>query len=91
MLESLLAPSAEIADGFGSVVVTGVDGRRVGGLLLSSEPDVIRLDTGGTEPLVILHQEILSQTEPMSGMPALGLALEPRALRDVIAYVMSIE
>jgi quinoprotein glucose dehydrogenase len=91
VLESLVAPSAEIAPGFGSVVVTDVDGRRVGGLLLASESDAIRLDTGGAEPVVILREKVRSQTEPVSGMPALGLALEPRALRDVVTYVMSIE
>ena len=89
MLESLIAPSAEITSGFGSIVVTRIDGLRFAGRLVASEAEVIHLDTGDVAPLVIARDEIASQSEAVSGMPALGLVLEPRALRDVITYVVS--
>jgi hypothetical protein len=30
-------------------------------------------------------------TRPQSAMPPIGLALEPRALRDLMAYVMGLD
>ncbi len=90
VLESVLAPGREIAAGFGSVVVTRRDGSRVSGLLVESSEFRVGVDVGAVEPVVIARSDIASQSEPTTGMPPMGLALEPRALRDVMAYVMSL-
>lgn len=90
VLESMLLPGAQIAEGFGSVVVTRRDGTTVSGLLVESHPDGVRLDVGESEPLRLEASEVASISEPTTGMPPMGLALEPRALRDVLAYVMSL-
>jgi quinoprotein glucose dehydrogenase len=90
VLESMLSPGAQIADGFGSVVVTRRDGSTVAGLLIATDARGVLLDVARDEPLRIDVGEIVSTTDPTTGMPPMGLALEPRALRDVIAYVMSL-
>jgi quinoprotein glucose dehydrogenase len=91
VLESVLVPEAQIAEGFGSIVVTRKDGSKVSGLLLSADASRVRIDTGGSDPLLIEASEIEAQSEPTSGMPPMGLALAPHALRDVIAYVLTLE
>ncbi len=91
VLESVLLPGAQIADGFGSVVVTRRDGSTVSGLLVASSESEIWVDVGAGEPVAIAAAEIAAQTQLATGMPPTGLALSPRALRDVIAYVMSLE
>ncbi|MFK7899007.1 MAG: PVC-type heme-binding CxxCH protein [Myxococcota bacterium] len=87
LLESLIAPNAKIAEGFASVVVTRTDGSTVAGLIVSEADDVLRLDVGGERPIEISRESIASQTQPVTGMPPMGLTLPPHALRDVIAYV----
>jgi quinoprotein glucose dehydrogenase len=91
VLESVLLPGAAIADGFGSLVVTRHDGSQVSGLLVAESESEVQVDAGGVEPVTLKTFEIASRTEPTTGMPPMGLVLEPRALRDVMAYVMSLE
>ncbi|MCP4908895.1 MAG: heme-binding protein [bacterium] len=91
VLESVLIPSARITEGFGSVVVTRRSGSTLSGLLVGSSESEVVVDVGAAEPVVVARGEITSQSEPKTGMPPMGLALEPRALRDVVAYVMSLE
>lgn len=90
VLESVLLPGAQIANGFGSVVVTRRDGSSLSGLLVASNETEIRVDVGQAEPVVVPIAEIATRTEATTGMPPIGLILEPRALRDVMAYVMSL-
>jgi len=59
VLESILTPQAQIASGYGSVVVTRRDGTQASGTLVREDEE--------------------------------GLVLEPAALRDVVAYVLSLE
>ena len=91
MMASILDPQAEIAEGYASIVVTRRDGTTVAGLLVAEEPDSIRLDLGDGEIETIRTADIASRTAPTSGMPPMGLVLPALDLRDVIAYVMSLE
>lgn len=92
VLESMVAPEVEIAAGFGSVTVELATGQRVSGLLLSEASDGgLVLDVGGEEPRRIAGTEVASRSEASTGMPPMGLTLPARALRDVLAYVMSLE
>ena len=49
------------------------------------------LEVEGSGQVVVSRDEIESRTWPASGMPPIGLALSPAALRDVVAYVMTLE
>lgn len=91
VLGSILAPQAEIADGFASIVVTRRDGSTVSGLLVDEDDAEIRLDVGEGVIESIEQDAVAARTEPSSGMPPMGLVLPPRDLRDVVAYVMSLE
>lgn len=90
VLESLVVPEAQIAEGFGSVVVTRRDGSTIAGLLIEADDARVVIDSGEAAPVVVAADEISTQTPPTTGMPPMGLALDPRALRDVVAYVMSL-
>jgi quinoprotein glucose dehydrogenase len=91
VLESLVQPGAEIARGYEQVVLEIDDGTQVVGLLVASSADGVTLDVGRAAPLLVEREHIVSETPAASGMPPMGLGLPPRALRDVIAYVMSLE
>jgi len=96
VLESILDPQAQIAPGFASVVVTRQDGSIVSGLLLDESEESLTISADGVAPrgdggLEIPRGEIASVSDPLTGMPPIGVGLEPQSLRDVVAYVMSLE
>ena len=90
ILESVLAPNAKIAEGFASIVVARRSGSSVSGLIVSEDESSLLLDTGGAELVEIALDDIAERSTPISGMPPMGLGLPPAALRDVLAYVMTL-
>jgi quinoprotein glucose dehydrogenase len=96
VLESILDPQARIADGFATVVVTRRDGSTLAGLLVEEDATEVSIDpSGGTSDagsaVSIPRSTIASISAPVSGMPPIGLGLDPAALRDLVAYVTSLE
>ena len=91
VLESVVAPQERVAPGFGSVVVTRSDGTVQPGLLVDADDRFVTLDVGGEGRMSIPREDVAEMTEPVTGMPPIGAMLSPRALRDVIAYVMSLQ
>jgi putative membrane-bound dehydrogenase-like protein len=91
LLESLLNPSATVADGFGIVTATLTDGSVVAGTLAaSSETNVtIRLPEG--EIRRIERSQIREMPPPVSGMPPMEAILSRRELRDTVAYLSSLK
>jgi putative heme-binding domain-containing protein len=89
VLRSVLEPSAEIVEGFGTLAVTKRDGSTVSGTLVSEADGVLVLDAGGSELRVPL-EEIQDRIGPVSAMPPAGLALSPTELRDLVAYVTTL-
>ena len=90
VLASMLDPQAEIADGFATITVTRRDGGVVTGLLVGDEDEGLRLDVGDGQIESIALGDVAARTTPTTGMPAMGLVLPARDLRDVVAYVMSL-
>jgi len=89
VLRSLVEPDAELAAGFGTVAVTRRDGEIVSGRLLAASERQVEIERAG-EVLRVPRADIVRMSEGASSMPPLGLVLEPEALRDVVAYVMSL-
>jgi hypothetical protein len=61
----------------------------ISGLLVSEDDEAVVLETGGQQERVAVA-EIASRIGPVSAMPPNGLALTPRDLRDLIAYLASL-
>ena len=92
LLESLIVPGARISPGFGMVSVTKEDGSIVAGLLLEDGKDIVALKDPATEERVeYKRSEIISMTSAMSTMPPMGAILKPRELRDLLAYLRSLQ
>lgn len=98
LVESLIAPSARIAPGYGLVSLVLADGTRVEGVLRSetdthltvlvAPPGAATVGAGmsGVER-TIARATIVERTDPISAMPPLGLLLEPREVRDLVEYL----
>jgi putative membrane-bound dehydrogenase-like protein len=89
LLESLLTPAAKIATGYGLVSVTLKDGAAVTGTLAKETPQAVgvRLFDGTTK--TIPRADIASQSPAVSIMPPMLGILQPREVRDVVAFLTS--
>ncbi|MBI5772064.1 MAG: HEAT repeat domain-containing protein [Verrucomicrobia bacterium] len=91
LLESLLTPSAQIATGFGLVNVTLKDKTEVTGTLASENADSVTVRLFDGQRKTLRRADIAQQTPPVSIMPPMAGILQPRELRDVVAYLASLK
>ncbi|TWU43389.1 HEAT repeat protein [Novipirellula aureliae] len=92
LLESICLPNASIAEGFGSVVLSDQAGRIFTGIIKSETDDFLELIQADGVLVRIRKEEIVAQNQGQSAMPAdLVEHLNPRELRDLIAYLTSLQ
>ncbi len=89
LLESLIAPSAEIASGFGLASVKLTDGQEKVGMVLRDSDKSIDLKEGESI-WKIAHADIEKTTTLPSSMPSLEAILKPGEMRDVIAWLLTL-
>ncbi len=94
ILESIVNPSAQIADGFQSLLVTmkngdmqvGVVKKEAGGEL------TLQMPVPGTPPVTVKTADIKSRDNAPSGMPPnMPDLLTPREIRDLVEYLASLK
>jgi quinoprotein glucose dehydrogenase len=90
LLQSLAAPSAVIAPGYGMATVTLKDGTTLAGAILSETPDKFTLRQPDGVEVSAATSEITLRTPPISVMPPMHGILTPRQLRDVVAYLTTL-
>ncbi len=87
IFESLVAPQAKIAPGYGMMSITTKSGSSIAGALkVESETSVTLILPDKTETTV-KTSDIASRTQPISTMPPMGNILSPNELRDIIAFL----
>ncbi|MEA3212143.1 MAG: hypothetical protein QOE70_5200 [Chthoniobacter sp.] len=91
LLESLIAPSAQVAAGFGLVTVTKKSGEPLAGTLLGEDAKAIRLRQPDGQEISVAKADIASQTPAISVMPPMGALLTKRQIRDVVAYLTTLK
>ena len=91
LLESLLTPSAKIATGYGLVAVTLKNHQEYTGTLAKETPEAVTVRLFDGKQQVIPRAEIATQSPPISIMPPMGSILQPREIRDVVAYLSNLK
>ena len=91
LLESLVAPSARLAPGYGSVALTLKDGQKVQGILEEETEAELILRTSAAEPLEVPLGRIEKRENMPSAMPAMGKMITKRELRDLIEYLSGLK
>jgi putative heme-binding domain-containing protein len=87
LLQALLEPSARLAPGYGTVVLTLKDGKRVVGVLQrESDAELVVETAPGTRQRVPTGQVAKRENAP-SPMPPMGAVLRPREIRDVVEFL----
>jgi len=90
LLESLLNPGAEISPGYGFVSVMLKDGTALGGSLAKESPEAVTLRLPDGSEQTALRSQIATLTPPISIMPPMEGILQPREIRDLVAYLQTL-
>ncbi len=91
ILESLVNPSAEIAEGYGLFTLTTKAGESLAGRLGKETKTEVELILPTGETKTIPTNEIKERAGPMSAMPPMALTLPPKDLRDLVTYLTSLK
>ncbi len=91
LLASLVTPSARIAPGYGTVLLTLVDGQEVMGVLEKEDNKELRLITNNPEPMRIPVSRIKQRENMPSSMPAMSALMSKREIRDVVEFLSSLK
>lgn len=93
LLESIVAPSATIAEGFASVSVEMNNGDEFNGTVKKETPAELILNLADGSAVRVKKSDIVfRQTSALSGMPpGMGQMLTKRELRDLIEFLVSLK
>jgi putative heme-binding domain-containing protein len=91
ILQALVEPSARLSPGYGSVILTLVDGQEVNGTLAKETATELTINTSDAEPLVVPVSRIKKRENVASGMPPMGSLLSKREIRDVVEYLSTLQ
>ena len=90
--QSLVDPGAEIAEGFGLDIVTLKDGGAVVGRILGEEGGQLEVATlAGINQKVPVADVVETTSQDVSSMPPMGGILSPTELRDLVAFLATLE
>ena len=92
LLESMVAPNAQIAAGFESVTLTMKNGSVLAGSVKQETSDWLELNSPEEGFLNLRKTEIAGRQRGLSGMPeGFGQSLSKRDLRDLVEFLASLK
>jgi quinoprotein glucose dehydrogenase len=92
ILESILKPSAKIAEGFAIATVTRKSGEAIVGTIAFQDENLVRLQVGEGAPLEIPRTDIKSVELAPSAMPEVAaLVLTKAEIRDLVEFVANLK
>ncbi len=90
LLESMIDPGAAMAPGYGITSVTFTNGKSIAGNLITETKD--HIDIGMPDKTIrIKKADIKTSTPPVSPMPPMGVMLSKTELRDLVAWLESLD
>jgi quinoprotein glucose dehydrogenase len=92
LLESIILPNKQIAQGFDSVMLILKDGDSFAGVLKSETPEEVVINTPENGLVAVKKADVSSRKTALSPMPeGLGQVLSPKDLRNVIEFLSSLQ
>lgn len=91
LAEALLNPSASIATGYGLVTVALKDGSTVSGTMAKETKEAVTVRQFDGTFQTLPRSTIKDLSAPISIMPSMVGILQPREVRDVVAYLASLK
>ena len=90
LLQSIVDPQAKITQGYGIVTVQLTDGRTISGTLISKEGNRITIKLPDNSLENFAASELKSQSKPIGTMPDFKTILNLRQVRDLVAYLATL-
>ena len=90
LLEALIRPTARLAPGYETVLVTLADSSAVAGIVLERSEDKLTLKIGKEDIQTIARTDIVEEETLPSSMPSMEEKLSRREIRDVVAFLASL-
>lgn len=90
LLQALVDPGARISPGYGTVSLTLQDGQTTRGIVREETDTHLTLQPVEGEPRQIAKTEIAERQDAPSSMPPMGLVLNRREIRDVVAFLTTL-
>lgn len=90
LLESIIAPNAEVVPGYGLGSFSLKDGSAVAGTVLKEENGKIEVRLPDNSIQTLSAKQVASRTPTLSSMPPLALTLTKPQLRDLMAYLQTL-
>lgn len=90
LLESIVASSAVVVSGYGTVNLELANGGALVGTLIKDDPAHVDVDVAGNR-WRIARQDVKSMSAPVSGMPALDAVLSLNEVRDLVAWLATLD
>jgi quinoprotein glucose dehydrogenase len=91
LLEAIVDPGAAVAPGFGITSVTTKDGKVISGTYMGENKAVIKVKVGDGKVMTLKRKDIKTMMPPVSPMPPMHMLMKPEELRDVVAYLKSLD
>ena len=91
LVEALLEPSKRLSPGYGSLTLDLTDGDVLSGVLRAEKQDSLTLVLGDFTERKVLKRDISSRTDVQSSMPPMGEVLTRREIRDLVAFLASLQ
>ncbi|MEL7159204.1 MAG: HEAT repeat domain-containing protein [Bacteroidota bacterium] len=89
ILTSIVRPSAALAQGHETVLVTLGDGSTLSGIVLERTPEYLKVKTGKTDSRTIPTADIAEAETLPSSMPSAEGKLTRREIRDLVAFLVT--
>ena len=90
LLEALIRPSARLAPGYETVLVTLSDSSAVAGIVMERSDEKLTLKIGKEDIQTIARADIAEEETLPSSMPSMEEKLSRREIRDVVAFLASL-
>jgi quinoprotein glucose dehydrogenase len=91
LLESIVEPSAKIAEGYQTTVVVTDDGRAIAGIVKTETPEEIVIVTADGKQERVAAAAVEDRSQGPSAMPAdIATKLSRRELRDLVEWLASL-
>lgn len=92
LLQALIDPSAAIAKGYQSILISLTNGDSHSGRLLTESPESLTLQTPTGSKITLPKASISERSDiKFSTMPPMGYILKPTELRDLLEYLTTLK
>jgi quinoprotein glucose dehydrogenase len=92
ILESIVNPSAKLTPGYSPIAITMNDGTIVAGMMMKeTDTEVVVKNIETKQETICKKTDIKTLPPAMSTMPPMGLILKKSEIRDLVAFLSSLE